>query len=78
MPFPTAAPVRVFFLMVEFSKVTCYCLNFPICFVRISSMMSLDVLVACAVLQDHADQLSVLGNIITGAETVSNVNIFSY
>jgi len=41
-------------------------------------MMSLDVLVACAVLQDHADQLSVLGNIITGAETVSNVNIFSY
>jgi len=64
--------------MVEFSKVTCYCLNFPVCFVRISSMMSLDVLVACAVLQDHADQLSVLGNIITGAETVSNVNIFSY
>lgn len=39
-------------------------------------MMSVDVLVACAVLQDHADQLSVLGNIITlrpGAETVSNI-----
>ncbi|XP_056123869.1 dynein regulatory complex protein 9 isoform X2 [Rhinichthys klamathensis goyatoka] len=56
--------------MVELSKVTCYCLNFSICFVRISSMMSVDVLVACAVLQDHADQLSVLGNIIRpGAET---------
>ncbi|XP_077104354.1 dynein regulatory complex protein 9 isoform X5 [Siphateles boraxobius] len=57
------------FFMVELSKVTCYSLNFPICFVRISSMMSVDVLVACAVLQDHADQLSVLGNIIRpGAE----------
>ncbi|ROJ25274.1 IQ domain-containing protein G [Anabarilius grahami] len=33
-------------------------------------MMSVDVLIACAVLQDHADQLSVLGNIIRpGAET---------
>lgn len=36
-------------------------------------MMSVDVLIACAVLQDHADQLSVLGNVIRpGADTVSN------
>ncbi|XP_067275781.1 dynein regulatory complex protein 9 isoform X2 [Pseudorasbora parva] len=33
-------------------------------------MMPVDVLIACTVLQDHADQLSVLGNIIRpGAET---------
>lgn len=37
-------------------------------------MMSVDVLIACAVLQDHADQLSVLGNIIRPeTETVSNI-----
>ncbi len=37
-------------------------------------MMSVDVLRAWAVLQDCADQLAVLGNIICpGADTVSNI-----
>ncbi len=36
--------------------------------------MSVDVLRVCAVLQDCADQLAVLGNIIRpGADTVSNI-----
>ncbi len=38
--------------------------------------MSVDVLRVCAVLQDCADQLAVLGNIIRpGADTVSNVTL---